>query len=98
MSAHSSSLIPRASAALAMLALSACGGLPKGGGQKTSVTIRDTGRTRLAAVVQPKLAAHPGQSGLHALSDAHDAFAARLALVDAAQRSLDVQYFIWNKD
>jgi putative cardiolipin synthase len=27
-----------------------------------------------------------------------EALAARLALADAAQRSLDVQYFIWNKD
>ena len=28
----------------------------------------------------------------------HDAIAARLVLADAARRSLDVQYFIWNKD
>ena len=46
----------------------------------------------------PRVAAHPGQSGLHALPDGRDALAARLALADAAQRSLDVQYFIWNKD
>ena len=46
----------------------------------------------------PRVAAHPGQSGLHALADGRDALAARLALADAAQRSLDVQYFIWNKD
>src|SRR5213076_1229853 len=47
---------------------------------------------------RPRVAAHPGQSGVHALADAHDAIAARLVLVDAARRSLDVQYFIWNKD
>ena len=29
---------------------------------------------------------------------AHDAIAARLVLADAAQRSLDVQYYIWNED
>ena len=46
----------------------------------------------------PRVAAHPGQSGLHALADGRDALAARLVLADAAQRSLDVQYFIWNKD
>ena len=46
----------------------------------------------------PRIAAHPGQSGLHALPDGRDALAARLALADAAQRSLDVQYFIWSKD
>ena len=35
---------------------------------------------------------------MHALADSRDAFAARLALADAAQRSLDVQYYIWHKD
>ncbi len=54
--------------------------------------------TPLAAIVRPRVAAHPGQSGLHALADGHDAIAARLALADAAQRSLDVQYYIWNQD
>lgn len=54
--------------------------------------------TALAALVRPRVAAHSGQSGLHALTDGHDAIAARLALADAAQRSLDVQYYIWNQD
>ena len=46
----------------------------------------------------PRVAAHPGKSGLHPFSDARDALAARLILADAAERSLDVQYFTWNKD
>jgi putative cardiolipin synthase len=54
--------------------------------------------TSLAAVVRPRLAAHPGLSGLHELPTGEGALAARLTLADAAQRSLDVQYFIWNKD
>ena len=60
--------------------------------------MKDNGGTALAAAVRPRVAAHPGQSGLHELPDGRDALAARLALADAAQRSLDVQYFIWNKD
>jgi putative cardiolipin synthase len=60
--------------------------------------MKGNGGTVLAAAVRPRLAAHPGQSGLHALPDGREALAARLALADAAQRSLDVQYFIWNKD
>src|SRR4051812_35717634 len=85
-------------AVLAILSLSACGGLPKGGGGVPSTAVKGTTHTRLAALVQPRVAAHPGESGLHALADAHDALTARLALADAAQRTLDVQYFIWNKD
>jgi cardiolipin synthase C len=81
-----------------MLSLGACGGLPKGGGSAPSTAMKGNGGTALAAAVRLRVAAHPGQSGLHALPDGRDALAARLALSDAAQRSLDVQYFIWNKD
>src|SRR6476661_1632883 len=83
---------------LAILSLAACGGLPKAGERTASTAMKGNEGTALAAVVRPRVAAHPGQSGLHALADAHDAIAARLVLADAAQRSLDVQYFIWNKD
>jgi putative cardiolipin synthase len=81
-----------------MLSLGACGGLPKGVERTTSTAMKDNGDTTLAATVRPRVAAHPGQSGLRALYDGREALAARLALADAAQRSLDVQYFIWNKD
>jgi hypothetical protein len=60
--------------------------------------MKSNGGTALPAAVRLHAAAHPGQSGLHALPDGRDALAARLALADAAQRSLDVQYFIWNND
>ncbi|HZJ15247.1 MAG TPA: phospholipase D family protein [Chthoniobacteraceae bacterium] len=84
--------------ALIALSLGACGGLPKGSERTTSTAMKDNGRTALAAVVRPRVAAHPGLSGLHELPTGEGALAARLALADAAQRSLDVQYFIWNKD
>ena len=58
----------------------------------------DPGSTTLAAALGPCVAAHPGESGLHSLADGRDALAARLVLADAAECSLDVQYFIWNKD
>lgn len=83
---------------LIALLLSACGGLPKGGERTQSSAMKGNERTSLAAAVRPTITAHPGKSGLHALADGRDALAARLALADAAQRSLDVQYFIWSKD
>ncbi len=81
---------------LALLSLAACGGLPKGGERTASTAMKDTGQ--LAEIVRPKVAAHLGLSGLHELPSGEGALAARLALADAAQRSLDVQYFIWNND
>lgn len=41
---------------------------------------------------------HPGHSGLHPMPNGVDAFAARTTLADLAQRSLDVQYYIWDPD
>ncbi len=42
--------------------------------------------------------AHPGRSGVVALPDGRDAFAARALLADAAERTLDVRYYIWHRD
>lgn len=37
-------------------------------------------------------------SGIHPLSDGLDAFAARYMLIEKAERSLDIQYYIWQND
>ncbi|AWV06072.1 phospholipase D family protein [Marilutibacter maris] len=54
--------------------------------------------TRLDEVVQPALDAHPGQSGFHLVSDGVAAFALRGLSGRAAERSLDLQYYIWHDD
>lgn len=41
---------------------------------------------------------HRGQSGITPLHEGRDAFAARVLLADAAQHTLDVQYYIWHND
>lgn len=38
------------------------------------------------------------ESGIHPLADAHHAFAARVWLARSAERTLDVQYYIWRRD
>ena len=54
--------------------------------------------TPLGQAIAPRAAAHPRKSGIHALAHPHDAFAARMMLARAAERSLDVQYYIWHND
>jgi putative cardiolipin synthase len=44
------------------------------------------------------IAAHPEKSGLHVLDRGEEALLARAWLVDHAERSVDVQYFIWSTD
>lgn len=64
-----------------------------------------SGETRQAAedgelhnALAPLITAHPGRSGLHPLSDAAAAFAARIILARSASQSIDVQYYIWHDD
>src|SRR5437016_14441737 len=54
--------------------------------------------TRLGRSVAPLARSHPGKSGVFALRDGRDAFAARALLADAAERTLDIQYYIWRDD
>lgn len=54
--------------------------------------------TTLGRALQPLADAHPGLSGIRALADAHDAFAVRGLLARVAEKSIDVQYYIWAND
>jgi putative cardiolipin synthase len=57
-----------------------------------------TAQTTLSSACLPLASQHPGLSGIVALRDGQDAFAARVLLVDAAEQTLDVQYYIWHND
>ena len=78
--------------------ISGCAGLPSLEGRTTTTAFSDTRGTLLGRAVAADAAANPDKTGIHALSDPHDAFAARLLLADAAEKSLDAQYFIWYGD
>ena len=79
------------------LALSACSSLPTPlPSQMPSVIATDD--TAMAQALAPVVAAHPGQSGIFMLRDGREAFAARAVLANAAERTLDVQYYIWDDD
>ena len=80
-----------------VLALGACASLPSAK-RSPSYALADTTGTRLGRALAPALAAHPGLSGIHPLGDGRDAFAARVLLARAAERTLDVQYYIFRGD
>ncbi|MFL6673251.1 MAG: phospholipase D family protein [Massilia sp.] len=75
-----------------------CGSLPSLENRAASTADLNTGATRLGRAIAPRVAAHPGTSGIYSLPDARDAFAARALLAQAAERTLDVQYYIWHND
>lgn len=90
----------RAAAALALvLLLGACTLPPLEGRSVSQVLPASQAReTALGRAVAPLREAHPGASGLHVLADPREAFAARVQMAHQAQRTLDVQYYIWRGD
>ena len=75
-----------------------CASLPTIEGRSLSTAASDTADTRLGRAVSGLARAHARLSGVVALPDGRDAFAARARLADAAERTLDVQYYIWRND
>lgn len=58
----------------------------------------DAAATQLGQAILPKIRKHPEKTGVHPLIDPYDAFASRLLLTRFAERTLDIQYYIWHKD
>jgi putative cardiolipin synthase len=88
------SLLLAATAAL----LACCASLPPPQDRIASTAITETADTRLGRAVVPHVAPNPGKSGIHKFPDPHDAFAARVRMAAAAEKTIDAQYFIWNGD
>jgi putative cardiolipin synthase len=85
-------------ALMVLLVIGWCSRLPSLEGRTTSAALLDTADTRLGRSITPLVEAHPGLCGIHALEDSRDAFAARARLAEVAERTLDVQYYIWQND
>ena len=82
----------------AVLLVSGCASLPENTGRSESHALHGTETTRLGQIAQPMLKAHPGESGFRPLRSGVDALLARMVLAEAAERTLDVQYYIWHDD
>jgi putative cardiolipin synthase len=63
-----------------------------------STAFKGFASTRLGQFFGPAADEHPGQSGFSLLSHGREAFIVRLALADLAERSLDMQYYMWDGD
>ncbi len=58
----------------------------------------DTRDTKMGRAAAKWRSIHPGTSGVYPLNKGNDAFGARLALIDTAERSIDAQYFLMKND
>ena len=78
--------------------LSACSALPPRDHLPVETALKADTSTRLGQGLAGPLAEHPGLTGIYALPEGKGALAARALLADAADRSLDIQYYIWHGD
>ena len=54
--------------------------------------------TAMGKKIQPQVAEHQGASGFYLLSSGEDAFLARVRLIDRAEKTLDLQYYLFSPD
>ncbi|TRD23546.1 phospholipase D family protein [Palleronia caenipelagi] len=72
--------------------------LPDLSDRPESTALTTSADTALAQRVNSVSAEHPGKSGIIPLLNGGDALATRLALAEAAEVSIDAQYYIWHDD
>jgi len=83
---------------MALSLLTACATLPENVGRKETFAYPDTADTFLGRKIAQEEPAHPGESGFHLLGNGLDAFVARAVLAHLAERSIDVQYYLYHDD
>ena len=83
---------------LALLVVGGCATLPENFEKPESFAYTDTDDTRIGRARRDEINAHPGQSGFLLLVSGLDAFHARTVLAENAERSIDVQYYLYHDD
>ncbi|MCK5395800.1 MAG: phospholipase D family protein [Gammaproteobacteria bacterium] len=81
-----------------VLVLSGCASLPDNSNRSESYVITDTDETTLGRGVQASRGQGNAKDGFIILGKGLDAFVARAALAGVAEKSLDVQYYLYHND
>lgn len=89
-----------AGALCAILLAAGCASLPPGSDypKLPSAARHAPAASKLGHAFESAARAHPGQSGFRILSVGVDGFLARAQLIDAAESTLDLEYFIFRQD
>ncbi|WP_066799878.1 phospholipase D family protein [Moraxella oblonga] len=83
---------------LVLTALLTYKALPDHGAKSVSEHIKPNPQGAIASHLLPALAKEPQKSGIYPLANSRDAFLARLALIETASQSIDLQYYIYHDD
>ena len=83
---------------LAVVLFAGCASVPKDYPRTPSTAFPDHASTAIGAYFEKAAASHPGQSGFAIFPDGSRAFTSRIAMTELAEKTLDLQYFIWDAD
>jgi cardiolipin synthase C len=83
---------------LLLYLLNGCASIPYDYPRPVSSALYRPEGTSLGKKVQARAINHPGASGFHLLPTGLDAFTARAVLIDRAENTLDLQYYIFHDD
>jgi cardiolipin synthase C len=81
-----------------IMTLAGCATLPTDVAREPSYAWDRSQETKLGSALAVDIEHHPGMSGFYVLGSGMDALVARLALAGAAERTLDLQYYIFRDD
>ena len=82
----------------AVLMLGACASVPRDFEQKPSYTWQNPEATTIGRFIDSKLPAGEQLSGVRPVSGPRDAFLLRYGLAAQAEKTLDLQYYLWKAD
>jgi putative cardiolipin synthase len=80
------------------LLFSGCASVPKDYSRTSSTAFPDYLDTSVGQLFEETASQHPDESGFAIIRRGRQAFTARIALTELAEKSLDVQYYIWEAD
>ena len=78
--------------------LSSCASLPTAYEKIPTLAYTDTENTRLGKTAAEALGNNTDEPRVYLINEGTDAFVARMAFLLQAERSIDVQYYIWHSD
>ncbi len=87
-------------AALTVVALAGCAALPPGSDfpKTPSSALSHPEQTRLGRQFSDTVREHPGTSGFRVIAVGADGFLVRMQMINAAERTIDLQYYIFHGD
>ena len=83
---------------IGLFLINGCATLPEDFDRPATYAYTDTDDTRMGRALRDEKLSHHGQSGFFLLGSGLDAFVARAVLAHSAERSIDLQYYLFHND